>query len=46
MKRKKLAKRAAALSLAVLLAVSLLTGCRSSGIKVKTDKKGFDDYGG
>ena len=46
MKRKNLAKRAAALSLAALLAVSLLTGCRSSGVKVKTDEKGFYDYGG
>ncbi len=45
MKRKRLARQTAALSLAVLLAVSLLAGCRSSGVKVKADSKGFYDYG-
>ena len=46
MNRKKRIKRVAAMSLAVLLAVSLLAGCRSSGIKIKKDKKGFYDYDG
>ena len=43
---KRAAKRIAMLCLAVLLAASLLTSCRSSGVKVKTDDKGFYDYNG
>ena len=43
---KRAAKRIAMLCLAVLLAASFLTSCRSSGVKVKTDDKGFYDYNG
>ena len=43
---KRAAKRIAMLCLAVLLAASLLTSCRSSGVKVKADDKGFYDYNG
>ena len=38
---KRAAKRIAMLCLAVLLAASLLTSCRSSGVKVKADEKGL-----
>ena len=46
MKKRNFAKRAAALSLALLLTASLLAGCGSSEDKVKTDDKGFYDYSG